>query len=199
MGLDVCFEFPGGRTPPFFYSALRPAELRAVTRRMEGHRFDPSLIRGASSRCRFGGVRVLVCAPLAGLRPFPTTFWLVCPWLVRKAGAVEAEGGVRRLEEWLTRRAPGEWRPYNREHQLIRLKLMSPQERELLRRFRPGLWDRLRRAGVGGTRCGSEIRVKCLHLQTASWLALSRHPGGPWLKGEGLDGDCGGAMARLCR
>lgn len=170
-----------------------------MTRRMEGHRFDPSLILGAGSRCRFGGVRVLVCAPLAGLRPFPTTFWLVCPWLVRRAGAVEAEGGVRRLEMWLEGRAPREWRPYNREHQILRLQLMRPAERDLLRRFRPRVWDRLRTAGVGGIRYGDEIRVKCLHLQTASWLALSRHPGGPWLRDEGLGGDCGGALAQGCR
>lgn len=170
-----------------------------MERRMEGHRFDPALIRGLSARCRFGAARVLVCAPLVGLRPFPTTFWLVCPWLLRRAGTVEAEGGVRRLEDWLARQAPRGWRPYNREHQILRLMLMSPLERDLLRRFRPGVLERLRRPGVGGIRYGSEIRVKCLHLQTASWLALSRHPGAPWLAGEGLDGDCGGTMVRLCR
>ena len=197
--MDKGYESCGGRTPPFFYSVLRPGELQAVARRMEGRRFDPSLILGSGSRCRFGGVRVLVCVPLAGLRPFPTTFWLVCPWLVRRAGTVEAEGGVRRLEGWLNLRAPGEWRPYNREHQLVRLRLMNPLVRDLLRRFRPAVWDRLRQAGVGGTRYGSEIRVKCLHLQTASWLALSRHPGAAWLRGEGLGEDCRGTMASLCR
>lgn len=197
--MDVGHGFSGGRTPPFFYRVLRPGELRAVTRLMEGHRFDPSLILGAGSRCRFGGVRVLVCAPLAGLRPFPTTFWLLCPWLVRRAGAIEAEGGVRRFETWLEGRAPREWRPYNREHQILRLQLMRPAERDLLRRFRPGVWDRLRTAGVGGIRYGDEIRVKCLHLQTASWLALSRHPGGRWLRDEGLGEDCGGALAQGCQ
>ena len=196
--MDVCCGFPGGRTPPFFYSVLRPGELRAVARGMEGRRFDPSLILGSGSRCRFGGVRVLVCAPLVGLRPFPTTFWLVCPWLVRKAGMVESEGGVWRFEEWLASRAPGGWRPYNREHQLLRLSLMSPSARKLLRRFRPGVWERLRLVGVGGIRYGDEIRVKCIHLQTASWLALGRHPGGSWLAKEGLDGDCGGTMVPLC-
>ncbi|MDO4785381.1 MAG: DUF501 domain-containing protein [Fretibacterium sp.] len=196
--MDVCFGFPGGRTPPFFYRTLRPGELRALERRMEGHRFDPSLILGMGRPCRFGGARVLVCAPLAGLRPFPTTFWLVCPWLLRKIGTVEAHGGVRRLEDWLTRWAPEAWRPYNRDHQLLRLKLMSPLDRELLRRFRPGVLERLRLGGVGGIRYGAEIRVKCVHLQTASWLGLSRHPGEPWLVAEGLDGDCGGEMVRLC-
>lgn len=192
-------RFSGEAEASLFYQLLSPGELRALAGRMEGRRFDPSLVLGTGPRCRFGGVRVLVCAPVAGLRPFPTTFWLVCPWLVRRAGTVESAGGVRALEDWLTKRAPEAWRPYNREHQLLRIKLTAPLEWRLLRRFRPAVWERLRLAGVGGIRYGEEVRVKCLHLQTASWLALARHPGGPWLAGEGLDGDCGGAMAHLCR
>ncbi|MBR1672799.1 MAG: DUF501 domain-containing protein [Fretibacterium sp.] len=167
---------------------------------MEARRFDPSLILGGVL-CRFGYVRILFCAPLSpsgpgGLRPFPTTFWLACPWLVSRAGAVESEGGVRRLEEWLASHAPGPWREYGRLHQLLRLALLSPHQRDFLRRFRPSLFDGLRLGGVGGTRPrDGELRVKCLHLQTASWLALGRHPGAEWLRAEGLDGDCDGREA----
>ena len=31
--------------------------------------------------------------------PFPTTFWLTCPGLVRAVGRLEAEGGVDALEQ----------------------------------------------------------------------------------------------------
>ena len=168
--------------PPLFY---------------EGHRFDPSLVRG-EIRCRFGGIRVLICAPVSGvgpdaLRPFPTTFWLVCPWLLRRVGTVESEGGVRRLEEWLDSRAPGPWRDYNLLHQRLRLSLMSPAQLNFLRRFHPSIFRSLRRGGVGGIRPRrGEVRVKCLHLQTASWLALGHHPGAEWLHAEGLDEECDG-------
>ncbi|MCR4817630.1 MAG: DUF501 domain-containing protein [Fretibacterium sp.] len=141
---------------------------------------------------------MLVCAPVPGmrpnaLRPFPTTFWLVCPWLLRRAGSVESDGGVHRLEEWLSSRAPGPWREYNRFHQRLRLSLMSPAQLNFLRRFHPNIFRSLRLGGVGGIRSRyGEVRVKCLHLQTASWLALGHHPGAEWLRAEGLNGDCEG-------
>ncbi|MCR5347254.1 MAG: DUF501 domain-containing protein [Fretibacterium sp.] len=164
---------------------------------MEGHRFDLSLIVGGV-RCRFGGIRGLVCAPFPGvgpeaLRPFPTTFWLVCPWLIRRVGTVESEGGVRRLEEWLASHAAGAWRAYNRLHQRLRLSLISPVRKAFLSRFHPHLFASLRCGGVGGIRPRSgEVRVKCLHLQTASWLVLGHHPGAEWLRAQGLNGDCDG-------
>lgn len=185
--------------PPFFCPLpLRPKAVEALARQMEGRRFDPALILVAASVCPWKGVRVLACRPLAGLRPFPTTFWLVCPWLVRRLGRLEAEGGVRSFEEWLEAGDRGEWRAYHRLHQVLRLSLISPLHKVLLRRFEPRLLERLRRGGIGGIDYGTEIRVKCLHLQTASWLALGFHPGGEWLLGAGLAGDCGGTMASLC-
>jgi hypothetical protein len=47
---------------------------------------------------------------------------------------------------------------------------------------------------VGGIRYDTKtrrVRVKCIHLQVASWLALRRHPGAPWLK-ERVGQDCCG-------
>ncbi|HEX5630090.1 MAG TPA: DUF501 domain-containing protein, partial [Acidimicrobiia bacterium] len=31
--------------------------------------------------------------------PFPTTYWLTCPLAVRRIGRLEAEGGVKEMEE----------------------------------------------------------------------------------------------------
>jgi hypothetical protein len=47
---------------------------------------------------------------------------------------------------------------------------------------------------VGGIRYREPrvVHVKCIHLQTASWLAFGYHPGGAWLGENGLKGDCGG-------
>ena len=62
-------RFSGEAEASLFYQLLSPGELRALAGRMEGRRFDPSLVLETGPRCRFGGVRVLVCAPVAGLRP----------------------------------------------------------------------------------------------------------------------------------
>lgn len=194
----------GGKSLPFFYEVLRPADTSAITRQMEERRFDASLILGTAERCRFGYPRVIVCAPVRNLKPFPTSFWLTCPWLVRRIGQVESTGGVGALEAWMESHTPrgrvsSNWVSFNMEHQRLRLALLTPVERFFLRRFLPRVFERLRGAGVGGIRYrGTEIRVKCLHLQVASWMALRYHPGEAWLEENGLNMDCGGDMCDLC-
>ena len=160
-------------------------------------RFDPSLIAGAV-RCRFGHVQVLVCRPFTRRgRPFPTTFWLVCPYLVRLAGEVESKGGVRELEEFMTSRNMfHEWRRYNLQHQVIRLSLAGKYS--FFRKYHAQIFRSVMRSGIGGMKQGDLISVKCLHLQTASFLALGRHPGGEWLRQKGLCSDCSGARS-CCR
>jgi hypothetical protein len=62
------------------------------------------------------------------------------------------------------------------------MRFVKPVERRFLSSRRKGMWDSLRKGRVGGTRDTSRIRVKCLHLQAASWLALGHHPGEQWLE-----------------
>ncbi|MDR2136876.1 MAG: DUF501 domain-containing protein [Synergistaceae bacterium] len=200
----------GDNSLPFFYflyEKARPLDSLSVLRQMKGRRFDPALILGTASRCRFGYPRVILCAPLRGLAPFPTSFWLTCPWLTRLAGTVESQGGVGELERWIERCAPREWIFFNMDHQRVRMALLPRTTTDFLRRFRPRAFDFLRRGGVGGIRCArhtrcdpreDSVRVKCIHLQTASWLATHRHPGSRWLEDRGLSRDCGGHMKMLC-
>ena len=195
----------GGKRLLFFYERLCRTDLRMVERQMAERKFDPALVLGTANRCRFGCPRVVVCSPLAGGVPFPTSFWLTCPWLCHFIGTVESGGGVGELERWLEHRcgenrAYREWALFDMEYRLVRMALLPPSRLNLLRRFRPKVFDRLRRDGIGGTRYapGSPIRVKCIHLQAASWLAFRGHPGEEWLTTHGASQDCGGAMKKLC-
>ena len=193
--MKVFFDLWGRRMPPFFYSPLTSGQREGVRCRMEGHRFDESIILGGAAPCPWGGLRVLVCAPASfaepgAPRPFPTTFWLLCPWLVRRAGEVESAGGVRALEAWIMERGAEEWKAYGRLHALLRLGLLGTRGRAALAAASAGLLEAVARGGAGGTR-GDGVRVKCLHLQTASLLALGTHPGAEWLREQGLTGDCG--------
>ncbi|MBQ6417363.1 MAG: DUF501 domain-containing protein [Synergistaceae bacterium] len=143
--------------------------------------------------CRFGHVRVQVCRPW-GRKVFPTSFWLVCPYLVRLAGKIESMGGVHELEEYITSRGlVHEWREYNIAHQVIRLKL-GARENAFMRRFRARIFRDVMRGGVGGIRVGDGVNVKCLHLQTASLIGTGHHPASEWLRSKGLCGDCGGDL-----
>ena len=191
----------GGKRLLFFYERLCPLDLNVIERQMSGRKFDPRLILGTANRCRFGCPRVIACSPFgAGPALFPTSFWLTCPWLRRFIGTVESGGGVGELERWLESRARGEWLLFDMDYRLARMAVMTPNRLNFLRRFRPGVFCRLRRDGIGGTRYDgcSHIRVKCIHLQAASWLAFRRHPGEEWLEARGAGQDCGGGMMKLC-
>jgi hypothetical protein len=195
--------FPGVQSLPFFYEPLRHNDLSIIARQMRERRFNPALLSGTADRCRFGCPRVVLCSPLQKFLPFPTSFWLTCPWLLRAAGTVESHGGVAKLESWIKQNAPSEWVPFNMAHQLLRLALLPVTTSHFLRRYRPWLYERLRSAGVGGiryreSRVSRAIHVKCIHLQVASWLAFGYHPGAPWLERNGLKEDCGGGMCEMC-
>ncbi|CAM1379777.1 hypothetical protein FF3_01190 [Fretibacterium fastidiosum] len=201
--MKVYFDPVGRRTPPLFYAPLTESELERVCRQMAGHRFDPSVVLGGAAPCPLGGFRVLVCAPLsrAGgvLKPFPTTFWLTCPHLNRRVGTVESAGGVSALEAWLTERVPEAWLRYSHLHALLRLGLLGVRGLKALRASCPPMLEALARGGVGGVRGGGSVRVKCLHLQVASWLALGHHPGAEWLQEQGLGNPCDGRIGCALR
>jgi hypothetical protein len=194
------------RSLPFFWERFTPGDALSAACQMRGRKSGAARVLGTAARCRFGFPRVIVCAPLQGVNaPFPTSFWLTCPWLTRAAGELESSGGVRDLERWIEFHAPREWVPFNILHQRLRLALLPEPTLRFLRRFRPQILKSLR-GGVGGVRFDAarpreekRIHVKCLHLQTASWLALHRHPGALWLAGHGAGLDCCGEMIPACR
>ncbi|MEY4164855.1 MAG: hypothetical protein RL419_697 [Actinomycetota bacterium] len=115
-------------------------------------------------RSRNGDPVVLRNAPLLDDgTPMPTLYWLIGPDEIKEVGAIEAEGGVNRVEE------------------LIGLEIIDRVHRE---------YERIRdidipehhtgprpRGGVGGTRRG----VKCLHAHFAWWLAGGIDPVGAWV------------------
>lgn len=106
--------------------------------------------RRVALRCPYGFPAVSEQEPrTAEGEPFPTTFWLTCPWLVAAISRLEAAGGVRRL----TAEVAGDAR--------LAASLAAAHERQ--RRLRPEL-----DAGVGGARGDG---LKCLHAHAAFALA----------------------------
>jgi uncharacterized protein len=107
--------------------------------------------RRVAVRCAYGFPAVTEQAPFGpDGRPFPTTYYLTCPWLVSAIARVEAAGGVERFS------AAAESDPALRE---------SVQRADAeQRRIRPEL-----DVGIGGTR--DPARLKCLHAHAAFALA----------------------------
>ena len=104
-----------------------------------------------AARCPHGYPAVTEQAPFdEDGRPFPTTYYLTCPFLVAAVARAEAAGGVRRFGE----RAASEPR--------LAASLAAADAQQ--RRIRPEL-----DAGIGGTRAGGGL--KCLHAHAAFALA----------------------------
>jgi len=117
-------------------------------------------------RCPHGFPAVTEQAPFdSDGKPFPTTYYLTCPWLVAGIARLEAAGGV---ERW-SRAAEAD------PALTASLARADREQREL----RPEL-----DVGIGGTR--SPGALKCLHAHAA--FALAR-PG--YELGEGVLGEAG--------
>jgi uncharacterized protein len=123
-------------------------DLTAVERQL-GRR--PRAFRRVAVRCPYGRPAVTEQEPYdADGRPFPTQFYVTCPYLVAAISRLEAAGGVER------------WSAAAVDDERLAASLAAAQAEQ--RRLRPEL-----DAGIGGsTRPGS---LKCLHAHAAFALA----------------------------
>jgi uncharacterized protein len=111
----------------------------------------PRGARAVAHRCPCGNPDVVETSPrLDDGTPFPTTYYLTCPYLVAAISRLEAGGGVER------------WSQATRADPELRASLeRANEEQRALRPELPG--------GIGGsTRTGS---LKCLHAHAAFALA----------------------------
>jgi uncharacterized protein len=120
--------------------------------------------RRVAARCAHGFPAVTEQAPYSDDgAPFPTTYYLTCPWLVAEIARVEAGGGVQRFS-----RAAAE------DPALARSLAAADAEQ---RRMRPEL-----PVGIAGSR--SSKNLKCLHAHAAFALARPGYELGERILGE---------------
>jgi hypothetical protein len=121
---------------------------------------------GVACRCVHGYPAVTRQEPrTSDGEPFPTTFWLTCPWLVASIARLEAGGGVER------------WSRAARDDATLAASVAAADAEQ--RRLRPEL-----PVGIGGSR--RQAFLKCLHAHAA--FALAR-PG--YLLGERVLAEAG--------
>jgi uncharacterized protein len=135
--------------------------------------------RRVAARCAHGFPAVTEQAPFIGNgEPFPTTFYLTCPWLVSGIARLEADGGVERFS-----------RAAASDPELGRSLAEADAEQ---RRMRPEL-----DVGIAGTRARENL--KCLHAHAAFALARPGYELGERILGEAgerwcPDARCGNAV-----
>jgi hypothetical protein len=138
---------------------------RAVVERQLGR--PPRAFHRVVVRCPFGLPAITEQAPYdASGEPFPTTYYVTCPWLVAQISRLEAAGGV---ERWSERAAAD-------PSLAMSLERATETQRLVRRRLAAGRTGRDDGAslelGIGGAR--TPERLKCLHAHAAFALA---HPG----------------------
>ena len=128
--------------------------------------------RGAfaiSVRCSYGYPQVIRVHPVVDGKPFPTLYWLTCPFLSREIGHLEAAGWVKQLESRMVEE-PELRSAMHEAHQRTwsqRDQLLSPEEKAAL--AADGTLVGLEGRGIGGI--SDWDRLKCLHLHAAHALA----------------------------
>jgi uncharacterized protein len=107
--------------------------------------------RAVAVRCAHGFPAVIEQDAFTdGGEPFPTTYYLTCPWLVAAVSRIESEGGVDR------------WSRAAADDPGLHASLLEADAEQ--RRIRPEL-----DVGIGGTR--EPESLKCLHAHAAFALA----------------------------
>jgi uncharacterized protein len=159
-------------------------EDRAVVERQLGR--PPRAFHRVVVRCPFGMPAVTEQTPYDDAdEPFPTTYYVTCPFLVAAISRLEAAGGVERWSERVAtdpdlaeslQRATREQRDVRRELAGSKTGLDDGSSLEL---------------GIGGAR--RPERLKCLHAHAA--FALAR-PG--YELGEGVLAEIGSLWPETC-
>jgi uncharacterized protein len=135
---------------------------RTVVERQLGR--PPRAFHRVVVRCPFGLPAITEQAPYdASGEPFPTTYYVTCPWLVAQISRLEAAGGV---ERWSERVAAD-------PSLSASLDRATETQRHVRRRLAAGQTGRDDGAslelGIGGAR--TPDRLKCLHAHAAFALA----------------------------
>lgn len=119
-------------------------------------------------RCSYGYPQVIRVHPVVHGKPFPTLYWLTCPFLSKEIDHLEASGWVKRLEARVMNEASlgAAMQEAHRQYCDQRDRLLSDSERTALEE--DGTLRGLTGRGIGGIADWS--RVKCLHLHAAHAL-----------------------------
>lgn len=165
------FKKPAANSLPAFWTSLNDDDITILKERNSRRRFDLSIIYAVAARCSFGYPQVLVCRPhKKGGTPFPTLFWLTCPFLDRKCGELESLKKIGELEELFKSRKK---EVYCWHQKYISLRESISEENIEIP------------TGVGGINwLDAPHAVKCIHLQVATWLGWKYHPAVDWLEKE---------------
>ncbi len=138
-------------------------DLKVISFQLER---TPKNILKVVLRCSYGYPMVIKSKPVLDGKPFPTLYWLTCPFLRYKLSQLEADGYIPKYEKILSNSS--EMRVEEiAAHFKAREEALKLVEEEWIK-------ESLKRRGMGGISNFSHI--KCLHLHVAYHLGGIRNP-----------------------
>ena len=122
--------------------------------------------------CDWGFPQVIESSLISDGRPFPTLFWLTCPFLKEEVSRLESKGMISHFEKRIEhdKSFATAFLGAHRETTLLKEKILC--EASVSGESRRLLLDR----GIGGIR--NLKKVKCLHLHLANYLGGIDNPVG---------------------
>lgn len=147
----------------------------------------PEGMVGASARCSFGAPTAVLCSPIIAregrkgdgnmpAEPFPTLYWLTCPFLRERVGRLESGQAFmdirKRIEE--DSEFEEELRMAADEYRRLRKKLYEELPDELKGLIGERATKDLLVSGPGGVK--NYRNIKCLHIHLANFISGMKDP-----------------------
>lgn len=185
------FKSEDKQFPPTFWTPVSEQDKAILTAQNKGRRFSLSYVVAIARRCSNGFPQVVVCRPFSFEgKPFPTIFWLTCPYLDNKCAKLESNQKVHELEA-IFRLKYLEVENWHELYKSIRKKLINKKNEQLVKNVSCAKLNQILTKGVGGIDPNvAPFGVKCLHLQVATWLGMGKHPAEQWLSTEVCKVEC---------
>ena len=159
-------------------------DLKLISAQLE--RFPKNVLE-VSQRCSYGFPVVIKSKPILEGKPFPTIYWLSCPFLRYKISQLETEGYIPKYEKLLASS------PRLLSLQ-VRAHLRAQKEAIELAGEKGWIRERLSSGGMGGISNFSHI--ECLHLHVAYHLGGIENPVGKMVLEEIGKKECENALCK---
>jgi hypothetical protein len=131
--------------------------------------------------CNYGFPVVVKAFPILDGKPFPTLYWLTCPFLVGKISSIESDKGILKYEKLLEESSDlyDEHVKANLKARKIIFELIEKSDRIAMK---------FEESGFGGIK--NFKHLKCLHLHVAYHLGGIENPVGRLVLSELGDEEC---------
>lgn len=123
-------------------------------------------------RCKYGYPQVIQSFPIKEKKPFPTLYWLTCPFLSEEVSKLESYHKIKEVEDMIQNNKELKRQMHELHTKEIekRLNILG----ENIKFLPQNIQKKLKETGIGGTKDFS--KVKCFHMHYACFLVDEENP-----------------------